>query len=254
MFLSALEYYSGVLFLTTNRVGSFDDAFKSRIHLPLYYEPLGSRQTMEIWKVNMKRLKARRGNEIGFDEEDLLEYAAELFEDDLRWNGRQIRNAFQSAAALAEHEFTRGTNAVPITLKRHHFDQVVRAVEDFEKFLTKTHGMTESGRAKLHQLRRDDWQYQQDMAAHRGSGVASYRNTQQWENTSQYRSRRESPGPSPLANRQHVGTYPGDRLRRDQMQSLTPQSQDGYADFPAGDPPQPRTRQSRRGREEDVFE
>lgn len=58
---------------------------------------------------------------------------------------------------LIEHEIMRKANVVPITLKRHQFDQVVRAVEDFEKFLTKTHGMTESGCAKLHQLRRDDW-------------------------------------------------------------------------------------------------
>lgn len=97
VFLNALEYYSGVPFITTNRVGSFDDAFKSRIHLPLYYEPLGLWQTMEIWKVNMKRLKARRRNEIEFDDGELLDYAEENFENDLQWNGRRMRNALQSA-------------------------------------------------------------------------------------------------------------------------------------------------------------
>jgi hypothetical protein len=34
-FLRALELYEGVLFLTTNRVGSFDDAFISRIQVKL---------------------------------------------------------------------------------------------------------------------------------------------------------------------------------------------------------------------------
>lgn len=33
VFLRVLEYYAGILFLTTNRVGTFDEAFKSRIHM-----------------------------------------------------------------------------------------------------------------------------------------------------------------------------------------------------------------------------
>jgi hypothetical protein len=37
VFLRVLEYYSGILFLTTNRVGIMDEAFKSRIHVSLYY-------------------------------------------------------------------------------------------------------------------------------------------------------------------------------------------------------------------------
>jgi hypothetical protein len=39
-FLRALDYLQGILFLTTNRVGHFDEAFKSRIHLSLGYEKL----------------------------------------------------------------------------------------------------------------------------------------------------------------------------------------------------------------------
>lgn len=47
-------------------------------------------------------------NRVGsFDDGDFLEYAEDNFENDLRWNGRQIRNDIQSAAALAEHEVTR---------------------------------------------------------------------------------------------------------------------------------------------------
>lgn len=36
VFLRVLEYYSGILFLTTNRVGTIDEAFKSRIQISLY--------------------------------------------------------------------------------------------------------------------------------------------------------------------------------------------------------------------------
>ncbi|KAK0615070.1 hypothetical protein B0T17DRAFT_602173 [Bombardia bombarda] len=46
--LRALEYYDGILILTTNRVGTFDEAFKSRIHLALRYLPLDEEQRVEI--------------------------------------------------------------------------------------------------------------------------------------------------------------------------------------------------------------
>jgi SpoVK/Ycf46/Vps4 family AAA+-type ATPase len=36
VFLRMLEYYKGLLFLTTNRVGTFDEAFKSRVHISLF--------------------------------------------------------------------------------------------------------------------------------------------------------------------------------------------------------------------------
>lgn len=35
LFLRTLEYYDGLLFLTTNRVGTLDEAFRSRIHVTL---------------------------------------------------------------------------------------------------------------------------------------------------------------------------------------------------------------------------
>jgi SpoVK/Ycf46/Vps4 family AAA+-type ATPase len=38
VFLRMLEYYKGLLFLTTNRVGTFDEAFTSRVHISLFCE------------------------------------------------------------------------------------------------------------------------------------------------------------------------------------------------------------------------
>jgi hypothetical protein len=38
--LRLLEYHPGILFLTTNRVRSFDPAFESRVTVSLRYEPL----------------------------------------------------------------------------------------------------------------------------------------------------------------------------------------------------------------------
>lgn len=56
MFLRALEYYKGVLFLTTNRVEAFDSAFTSRIHVALHYRKLNDEDRGRIWIHNFERL------------------------------------------------------------------------------------------------------------------------------------------------------------------------------------------------------
>jgi SpoVK/Ycf46/Vps4 family AAA+-type ATPase len=50
IFLRMLEYYEGILFLTTNRVKQIDDAFHSRIHVSLHYPPLAALGRRQIWK------------------------------------------------------------------------------------------------------------------------------------------------------------------------------------------------------------
>jgi hypothetical protein len=49
VFLCQLEYYRGIMFLTTNRVSDFDDAMQSRIHLPLKYNKLSKDRRTQIW-------------------------------------------------------------------------------------------------------------------------------------------------------------------------------------------------------------
>ncbi|KAF7541319.1 hypothetical protein G7054_g735 [Neopestalotiopsis clavispora] len=117
VFLRVLEYYNGLLFLTTNRVGSIDDAFKSRIHMSLYYPPLDKTQTRDIFRLNIAKLRAieaqrcaMTGDEpLIIKEDDVLAFAAKHYENNARltacWNGRQIRNAFQVASSLANYKF-----------------------------------------------------------------------------------------------------------------------------------------------------
>ena len=50
VFLRKLEYFGGILFLTTNRVTTIDEAIASRIHLPLRYENLDQSARKEVWK------------------------------------------------------------------------------------------------------------------------------------------------------------------------------------------------------------
>ncbi|EHK22006.1 uncharacterized protein TRIVIDRAFT_132053, partial [Trichoderma virens Gv29-8] len=50
IFLRRLEYYQGILILTTNRYTSFDPAFKSRIHFYLDYSNLCVHTRRTLWR------------------------------------------------------------------------------------------------------------------------------------------------------------------------------------------------------------
>jgi hypothetical protein len=94
VFLRALDYFQGILFLTTNRVGHFDEAFMSRIHLSLGYEPLSDNARNKIWDNLFKKLQQdhkRGGPEITY-EYDAKRYVQSRDVQALEWNGREIRN------------------------------------------------------------------------------------------------------------------------------------------------------------------
>jgi hypothetical protein len=50
VFLCKLEYYKGIMFLTTNRLMEFDEAILSRVHLTLKYSSLSTKTKNAIWK------------------------------------------------------------------------------------------------------------------------------------------------------------------------------------------------------------
>jgi ATPase family associated with various cellular activities (AAA) len=61
VFLRKLEYCTGILFLTTNRVSEFDEAILSRIHLLLRYENLKKKARKNIWKSFLKQAETQNG-------------------------------------------------------------------------------------------------------------------------------------------------------------------------------------------------
>ncbi|KAI1752566.1 hypothetical protein F4782DRAFT_124306 [Xylaria castorea] len=161
VFLRVLEYYNGLLFLTTNRVGTIDEAFKSRIHMSLYYPPLDKTQTRDIFRLNIAKLRAieTQRHEMTGDpalvikEADIIEFAGRHFEDNARstgcWNGRQIRNAFQITSSLAYHNYTIQTEAArelgqqlpaaPV-LDRSLFEKVQMSTQSFERHMMDSKG------------------------------------------------------------------------------------------------------------------
>lgn len=158
VFLRVLEFYSGILFLTTNKVGHFDEAFKSRIHVKLYYPVLDKRATLKIWKMNLERLdKSKKSMEVEADE--IYEYARNHYRElhkkgKTTWNGRQIKNAFQTAIALAEFDANQRHGKPVLALE--HFKVVAQAAEDFDDYLYGLHGGTEGDLAKRYMQRDDD--------------------------------------------------------------------------------------------------
>ena len=140
MFLRVLEYYAGILFLTTNRVAAFDEALSSRIHLSLYYPQLDLQGTLKIWKNNIEKVKERarkRQSGLVLDDKGLLDYAKELYgkqkEDHHTWNGREIRNTFQSALALAEFGLKPGS---AVELAPRNFEDVYQSFKEFRTYET----------------------------------------------------------------------------------------------------------------------
>ncbi|CAG8649459.1 7346_t:CDS:2, partial [Scutellospora calospora] len=89
IFLRLLEYYQGVMFLTTNRVITFDEAVCSRVNMFLHYPKLGLNEKRQVWKNFIKRAN------LPLDAEDFINY--EL-------NGREIRNVLHAARLLAKNK------------------------------------------------------------------------------------------------------------------------------------------------------
>lgn len=169
VFLHTLEYYSGILFLTTNRIGSFDEAFISRIHLSLYYPDLSQDSTLEVWDMNLSRLRKSDRN-IYIDNEGIKSFAKNHWGDGHRWNGRQIRNAFQTAITLADFEFKEKCSMAeeigdkpPLkpALLPQHFKAVAQTSAEFENCLTNVYGgASYKDKARMAELRSDEWRDQ----------------------------------------------------------------------------------------------
>lgn len=193
MFLRVLEYYSGILFLTTNRVGAIDEAFKSRIHLSLYYPRLSKSQMLGIFKVNLRRLReiekeraerlesaASSQDVLPLDirDDEILKFAEmhwETTERGSRWNGRQIRNAFQVASSLARYDTPMasvkdaGDNKSkdsPPVMDHRQFELVADSIERFDKYYERARGESDEVAAQLDGLR-DDAVRDEDLAPSR---------------------------------------------------------------------------------------
>ncbi|OTA32991.1 hypothetical protein BTJ68_07163 [Hortaea werneckii EXF-2000] len=148
VFLRQLEYYSRLLILTTNRVGEFDEAFVSRIHMKLHFPSLDERSTMEVWDMNLRKLQERSSIEIR--SKGIKKFAADYWkQNESQWNGRQIKNAFQTAVALAYWDWEQEKQEALATdkkardkpvLRKTHFEDVAKTSLHFDNSMDKLYG------------------------------------------------------------------------------------------------------------------
>ena len=89
IFLRELEYFKGIIFLTTNLYSTIDTAFRSRVNIHLVFKPLPFSSRLVLWEKFLGRLP---GTEVRakVDEREMEELA--------KWelNGREIKNAIKT--------------------------------------------------------------------------------------------------------------------------------------------------------------
>ncbi|KAF7594872.1 hypothetical protein BBP40_007906 [Aspergillus hancockii] len=102
IFLRKLEYYEGVLFLTTNRLMEFDEAILSRIHLKIKYTDLTKDARLGILTSFLADARTAQGPpEVKSSE---LECLASM-----KLNGRDVKNLISIAQAIAAVDNSRVT-------------------------------------------------------------------------------------------------------------------------------------------------
>jgi AAA+ superfamily predicted ATPase len=118
--LRVLEYYQGIMILTTNRITSLDVAVQSRIHLAIKYSDLLPKQKAKIFKGFLDNLG---DGKIG--DRQKIDFYIEVNSEETELNGRQIRNVISSAQALANNAGTK--------LKLDHIKKVMMLTKEFNK-------------------------------------------------------------------------------------------------------------------------
>ena len=98
--LRCLEYYEGIIFLTTNRITSFDIGVQSRMHLAIQYKDLTEVQKFEIFKNFLEKVP---DSKIVGSRRDLYKRVEGLCVRNIL-NGRQIRIIVSAALALAKSD------------------------------------------------------------------------------------------------------------------------------------------------------
>lgn len=166
-----LEYYNGILMLTTNRAGKLDPAMSSRIHVILHYKRLGHAEIREVFRINIDRLRqaekqqheASGEHRLVIAEPSVMEFVdkhcAKHPKGKGAWNGRQIRNAFMVAAALARQQAEQpGLDAdFQVQLWGHHFQEVEKLIDDYDGFRAQLIGGDDSHAARMKEERDDDY-------------------------------------------------------------------------------------------------
>jgi AAA+ superfamily predicted ATPase len=101
-FLRTLEYFSGLLFLTTNRAGDIDDAILSRCIAVIHYEYPSKEDARKIWNVLAKQFELTI-------EPEVIEELLEMFK---KVSGRDVKELLKLTSKFARHKNVKLTSDV----------------------------------------------------------------------------------------------------------------------------------------------
>lgn len=101
--LRILEYFDGILILTTNRVLKLDIAMLSRIHYAVHFTNLDKKQEELIWDQQLKQLDPQTGNCEPAEKKRIDDWAkgylktqrGNSYNQRIRLNGREIQNVLR---------------------------------------------------------------------------------------------------------------------------------------------------------------
>lgn len=140
--------------------------------MALYYPSLQWPSTEKIWR-NLIRRTLKSSMKVECNTEDLIKFAWNLYDEqdkskDLaQWNGRQIRNAFQSAIALARNESLGPDSSVKVEAR--HFKIVAEVSNEFNNYIWRVKkGKTDAEQTREIGSREDDFNrapYAQDSSS-----------------------------------------------------------------------------------------
>ncbi|KAH7333227.1 P-loop containing nucleoside triphosphate hydrolase protein [Rhexocercosporidium sp. MPI-PUGE-AT-0058] len=121
--LRVLEYYDGIIILTTNRITALDVAVLSRIHVAIQYRDLNAEQQVKIVNNFLDNIITNKN----IENRDFIDREIPKLFKRSRLNGRQIRNILLSASLMARSNQSK--------LKLVDIEYLKNLTEDFQESL-----------------------------------------------------------------------------------------------------------------------
>ncbi|KAF5006438.1 hypothetical protein FDECE_7198 [Fusarium decemcellulare] len=158
VFLRMLEYYHGILFLTTNRISSFDRAFISRIHLAIDYRPLSQSSRRALLYTFLKQTSENSAESM--NRSGVLGRIAKE-----QLNGRQIKILVHTACALALSD-----NSADGLVNQRHMESALRPMKQFAQTMEQ---VFPRDKRELDQEEDEEEQQTEDHAASEAEGLST---------------------------------------------------------------------------------
>lgn len=130
VFLRKLEYYSGIIFLTTNRIDAVDKAVIDRALLIIEYTPLDETRMEKIVNNCLKRFENQHYFELDEEAKKLLKTSVTPEKYD--WDGREIIQTLTLAGHLAEYDYGREKEDVRSSrtaiIEKKHVENAIKII------------------------------------------------------------------------------------------------------------------------------